>query len=97
MSAYVIALLDVSDPSWVAEYGPPTHALVEKHVGRYLARDRESTKVEGGGNPPSTAVIIEFPTLAQAKAFHSDPDYQPLIKMRQGGSTGDVLIVNGEE
>ena len=97
MSAYLIALLDVSDPSWVAEYGPPTHALVEKHGGRYIARERNSSKVEGGGKAPSTAVIIEFPTLAQAQAFHSDPDYQPLIKLRQSGSTGEVLIVDGEE
>lgn len=97
MSAYIIALLNVSDPSWVAEYGPPTQALVEKHGGRYLARDRDSTKVEGAGDAPSTAVIIEFPTLAQAKAFHADPDYQPLIALRQSGSTGDLLIVDGEE
>jgi uncharacterized protein (DUF1330 family) len=96
MAAYVIALVHVSDPSWIAEYGPPTRALVEKHGGRFLARDRNSTKVEGGGDAPSSAVIIEFPTLAQAKAFHSDPGYQPLIALRQSGSTGELLIVDGE-
>ena len=31
MPAYLIGAIDVSDPSWLEEYGPKVGALVEKH------------------------------------------------------------------
>ena len=47
MPAYLVGGVDVSDPAWVAEYGPKVEALVEKHGGRYLVRGGEMDVVEG--------------------------------------------------
>ena len=40
-------------------------------------------------------MIIEFPNAEAAKAWHSDPEYQPLIELRNSGSTAEALMVPG--
>lgn len=37
-------------------------------------------------------VIVEFPSREHAEAFYADPDYQPLIKVRQKLSQSDAAI-----
>jgi uncharacterized protein (DUF1330 family) len=39
-------------------------------------------------------VVLEFPSVGAAKAWYADPDYQPLIRLRQSGS--DIELVVGE-
>lgn len=94
MAAYVIGMLEVRDPSWRAEYGPKTATLVEKHGGRYVARDGAEA-LEGNGKIPDTFVILEFPSVEAAKAWYNDPDYAPMIKLRQTGADGDLVVMEG--
>ena len=49
----------------------------------------------GQGALPSAIVILEFPSMAQAKAWYNDPAYAPLIKLRQSGSDLDFVLVEG--
>ena len=95
MAAYAIGRLTMRDPSWRAEYGPKTAELVAKHGGRYLAVGGAMERLEGQGALPSGIVILEFPSMAQAKAWYNDPAYAPLIKLRQSGSDLDFVLVNG--
>ena len=96
MPAYAIGTLTVSDPSWVAEYGPKVAALIEKHGGRYTVRgNAKIERLEGSGATPDAIVVLEFPSMAQAKAWYHDPEYEPLIKLRQSGSTLDFFLVEG--
>ena len=44
---------------------------------------------------PTRLVIIEFPTIEAARAWYSDPDYVPLIKLRQSAGSDHLLIVEG--
>ena len=49
MPAYLIGGVDVSDPSWLEEYGPKVEALVEKHGGKYwCAEGRRMSRKEKG-------------------------------------------------
>ena len=95
MAAYVIGAVTVTDPSWLEEYGPAVAALVESHGGKYIARDMETVHLEGGGSIPSAIVVLQFPTAEQARAWYDSPEYQPYIKMRQAGATGDLFLVAG--
>ena len=52
-------------------------------------------RLEGHGTMPSAIVVIEFPSMAAAKAWYSDPAYAPLIKLRQSGSDLDFILVEG--
>ena len=83
MPAYLVGRVEVRDPSWVEEYGPKVQALVQKHGGRYLVRGGELDVVEGAASPSSVMVVIEFPSMEQARAWYHDPEYAPLITLRQ--------------
>jgi len=93
--AYAIGRLQMRDPSWLAEYGPKTSALVKKHGGKYLVRGGAMERLEGEGDLPSVIVVLEFPSMAQAQAWYNDPEYAPMIKLRQGGSDLDFVLVEG--
>ena len=95
MAAYVIGRVQVRDNSWVAEYGPKTAALVEKHGGKFLVRRGKMDKLEGKEALPDVVVVIEFPSMDEAKAWHNDPDYAPLIKLRQTGADAEIMVVEG--
>ncbi len=95
MAAYVIGAVTVQDPSWLEEYGPAVHAIVEANGGKYIVRDMEPNHLEGDSAVPSGIVILEFPTAEQARAFYDAPEYQPYKQKRQAGSTGDLFLVAG--
>jgi uncharacterized protein (DUF1330 family) len=95
MPAYVIVRLKVRNNDWVAEYRPKTTALVEKHGGKFLVRRGKMDRLEGKEPLPDGAVVIEFPSIEAAKAWHSDPAYAPLIKLRQSGADAEIMVVEG--
>ncbi len=95
MAAYVIGHLAISDPSWVEDYIPKVQAMVESHGGRYLARSTELERLEGSGDPPNVAVILEFPSLEVAKKWYNSDEYRPQLEARQAGSDGTLLLMEG--
>jgi len=95
MKAYVIGLVQMRDNSWVQEYAEKTGALVAKHGGRYLVRGTTMEQLEGAAPLPHVMVVIEFPSMQQARAWHSDPEYAPLIKLRQAGCDIELTLVEG--
>jgi uncharacterized protein (DUF1330 family) len=95
MPAYAIGRLEMHNPSWLQEYGPKTAALVARHGGKYLVRGSTMERLEGTGTLPSVVVVLEFPSMAQAKAWYRDPEYAPLIKLRQTGADLDFILVEG--
>jgi uncharacterized protein (DUF1330 family) len=95
MMAYAIGRLEMREPSWLQEYGPKTAALVEKHGGRYLVRGGAMERLEGTSQLPSVLVVLEFPSMAHARAWYHDPEYAPLITLRQTGSDLDFILVGG--
>ena len=95
MAAYAIGYLQMRDPSWLAEYGPKTGALVEKHGGKYIVRGGPMERLEGEGDLPSVIVVLEFPSMEQAQAWYNDPEYAPMIQLRQSGADLDFILVDG--
>jgi uncharacterized protein (DUF1330 family) len=85
----------VTDHAWQERYLEPTAELVARHGGRYIALGNPE-KMEGERAAPDVLVIIEFPSPDAAKAWHRDPDYQPLIALRRGGSVSEALLVDGK-
>ena len=44
---------------------------------------------------PKRLVIIEFPDMAAAHAWHESEGYAPLIALRQSASDTDMVVVEG--
>jgi len=95
MTAYVVGAVTIHDPSWAEEYLPAVNALVEANGGKYIVSDMAPSHLEGDGAVPTVMVVVEFPTAEQARAWYDSPEYQPYIKMRQAGATGDLFLVAG--
>ena len=44
---------------------------------------------------PRRIVIIEFPSLDHARAFHASDDYAPVKALRDGAGEGQFIAVDG--
>jgi uncharacterized protein (DUF1330 family) len=94
MSAYLIARVHITDPVRYQEYTKLTPAAIAKHGGRFIVRGGAVTVLEG---PPENdrVVVIEFPSLEQARTFWSSPEYGEARAKRAGAATGQFLLVDG--
>lgn len=94
MAAYVINDMVVTDPVLFEDYkrlSPPT---VAAYGGRFLARGGVVQPLEGGWTP-QRLVILEFPSVAQARAWIDSPEYAPARALRQRAATSNMLVVEG--
>ena len=94
MPAYIYANVEVTDPAAYEAYRAEVPALIQAHGGAYLVRGGEVTVLEGHG-VPQRQVILEFPDMARLQAFYRSPEYQRLVALRQGASTGTLFAIEG--
>ena len=94
MAAYVIGEIEVTDQGIYDDYRKQVLATVEKYGGRFAARGGKVEPLEGGWSP-KRIVLLEFPSFEQAQKWYRSPEYAPLIKLRQKGARGRLLIVEG--
>jgi uncharacterized protein (DUF1330 family) len=98
MAAYILGLRR-SEPrgtAWGEEYLPKTAALIAKHGGKVVLggnAPQALMALEGAAKPPLSVVIVAFPSLEHAQAFHNDPDYAPLKQLRQANMDMEVFVV----
>jgi uncharacterized protein (DUF1330 family) len=93
MSAYWIAHVTVTDAEAYKGYQALAPAAFAAHGARFLARGGTADKLEGPAF--DRHVVIEFPTLAAARACYASTDYQAAKARRDGACTALVVIVEG--
>ncbi len=94
MVAYIVANIEVSDPAPFARYRAEVPAIIARFGGRYLIRANEPELAEGA-QFFKRLTVIEFATMAAARAFYDSDEYAPLKEMRIAASTSDLLFVPG--
>jgi len=94
MPAYVIAEVEVTDPAGYEEYKAIVPSVLARYGGRYLARGGEVAGLEGDAPAPRIA-ILEFPSLAQAKAWWASAEYAPAKALRHRTAKSRLLAVAG--
>jgi len=109
MSAYVIAIIEVTDAEVYEAYKPLALASLAPYGGRYLVR--------GGGHRPAEmtasayagadgaaivvserinrVVIAEFPTMQAVEAWYDGPEYRAARAARAGAAEMTVIFVDG--
>jgi uncharacterized protein (DUF1330 family) len=94
MAAYILALIEVTDPEKYRQYAKLTPDAIAKHGGRFIVRGGKSITLEG---PPETRriVVLEFPTLEQAQTFYHSPEYQHAKSFREGAANANFILVDG--
>ena len=94
MVAYVINDMEVTDAERLEAYKKLSPPTVAQYGGRFLARGGALEVLEGAWQP-KRLVILEFPTLAQAKAWVNSTEYAPARKLRQQASRSNIVVVEG--
>jgi uncharacterized protein (DUF1330 family) len=94
MSAYIVLDVVVRDPLAYEGYKQLAGATVAAYGGRYLVRGGAAETLEGSWQP-SRLVILEFPSVEQARTWWTSPEYEPAKAIRQGCATTEMLLVEG--
>jgi uncharacterized protein (DUF1330 family) len=77
----------------VLEYLERIQDTLDPFHGRFLIHGPPTDVVEG--NWPGSMVLIEFPGLAEARAWYASPAYQEILRLRTDHIDGDVVLVEG--
>ena len=94
MPAYIIAEVEVSNPSGYETYRPLAGASVAQYGGKFVVRGGKAELLEGSPDP-ARMVVIEFADTAAAKRWYDSPEYQKALKIRLANSRGRVMLVEG--
>lgn len=94
MTAYVVYVRDrITDPEEFKKYEESAGAASAGHPVTPLAFYGAIETLEGAS--VDGAVILQFPTIADAKAAYDSPLYQEALKYRLKGAEYRVFIVEG--
>ncbi len=94
MPAYVIVQVDVKDPARYDDYKRMVPPSLERFGGRFLVRGGKTHTLEGGW-APSGFVMVEFPSVEQAKAWWASPEYAAAKALRQATADSMMIVAEG--
>ena len=94
MAAYIIADIDVTEPLEYEEYKRLAGSTPEKFGGRYIVRGAPVELLEGEWTP-KRFVVLEFPSLEQAKAWYHSEEYGIAKAIRHRTAKSHVILVDG--
>jgi uncharacterized protein (DUF1330 family) len=96
MVAYVVFTREeTKDQGELDAYLRKAPATAEGHTVSFLAVYGKHDVLEGA--PIEGAVILKFPTLAEARTWYDSPGYQAAAVHRHAGARYQVFIVEGIE
>ena len=95
MPAYfVLDMLEVTQPEALEKYRGVVLATVQRYGGRYLTVGGECDVLEGAWRPVFP-VIIEFPTLEQARRWYDSEEYRAPKALRLAATKGNAVLIDG--
>ena len=94
MSAYVIAIIKVTNPEAYAEYARMAAPVNAQFNSTLLARSNEFAFLEGYLDC-NRVVINRFETMDAARAFYHSLEYQAAKSKRIGAADFNMLVVAG--
>ena len=94
MSAYVIVQVDVKDPTRYEDYKKMVPPSLEKFGGRFIVRGGRTHTLEGDW-APKRFVMVEFPSVEQAKAWWDSPEYRAARDLRWATAESQLIIAEG--
>jgi uncharacterized protein (DUF1330 family) len=90
---YWVVHLDVTDVVAYQKYRAFVQPFLDANGGRFVIRGGEQEVAEGNVRP--RAVIVEWPSYADARRAYHSAEYAEGKKLRTGISEADFAIVEG--
>ena len=95
MPAYFfVDIREIKDAAKMEEYKARVSPIVEKFGGRYLVVGGPFQVVEGEWKPVFP-VLIEFPSMEDARRWYDSQDYRQLKQLRLNATAGSGVFMEG--
>jgi uncharacterized protein (DUF1330 family) len=94
MPAYLVVHVDVHDPEVYERYKAMAPPSIRDYGGRYLTRGGACEVLEGDWTP-KRLVLLEFPTMEQARAFYGSSEYAEALALRHAAAESSVVLLDG--
>jgi uncharacterized protein (DUF1330 family) len=92
---YVIAEVEVTDPTTLQKYGEKAPQIVASFNGHYVVRGGDVQALEGEP-PKGYIVVIGFDSVQKAREWYDSPAYAAIRSFRQKSTKSRLFIVEGE-
>jgi uncharacterized protein (DUF1330 family) len=92
---YVIAEVEVTDPTTLQKYGAKAPQIVASFNGHYVVRGGDVQALEGEP-PKGYIVVIGFGSVQKAREWYDSPAYAAIRAFRQNSTKSRLFIVEGE-
>ena len=94
MPAYFIAEIEITDPVGFDEYRQLVPATIQQYGGRYIVRGGATETLEGDWQP-QRVVVLEFPSLEQARSWYNSEAYRAPKALRFKTAKSKVILAEG--
>ena len=94
MAAYVILDIEVTDPVRYEDYKRMASESIARHGGKYLVRGGKHEPLEGAWDL-DRVVVLEFETIAKARAWWTSEDYGKAKASRMTAAQVKAVLVEG--
>jgi uncharacterized protein (DUF1330 family) len=94
MAAYVVVEIEVLDKDRYENYKQMVPPTLAPYGGRFMVRGGAVETLEGDWSP-QRFVILEFPSVEQAKAWWASAEYAEAKALRQATARTQMLVVAG--
>jgi uncharacterized protein (DUF1330 family) len=96
MKAYVIVDVTIHDPVEYENYKKLTPGTLAQYNGKFLVRGGKTETMEGDWQP-GRFVILEFPSVENARAWYSSGSYSEAKLIRQRAAHTQMILAEGLE
>ena len=93
--AYVLVDTKISDKEKYEIYKAKAKPIAEKFGGKYLTRGGLLEVVQSDLWSPTRLVLVEFPSMNKARAFHNSEEYADVKKIRLDHAESTLVILEG--
>lgn len=94
MPAYILAELKFTERERYDRYQSNFYPVFKQFQGKVLIAQEKPEILEGEWSRDKI-VLLEFPTMEEAKRFNDSVEYGEIAKDRRAGADGIVLLLKG--
>ena len=94
MSAYLIAEVNITDPTVFEQYRAGVPATIAAYGGKYIVRGGVCEGLEGTWQP-KRVIVLQFDSMARLKEWYNSKEYAPLLALRQKCANTNVIAIEG--
>ena len=94
MSAYIIVQVEVTDAEIYETYRKQVPSTLEAFGGEFIVRGGNMEVLEGDW-PMPRCVVLRFPDMEKARAWHASDAYAGPKAIRQTASRANSIVIEG--